>query len=337
MSETQRPDKGPWISEIQEGQKFVGFYLIRNPNLDPFKDPSRGHYLRFLLADRSGVMEARVWENAEQLFTILENHPIVKVEAVVERFRDQLQARVSQLRPAESGEFDLSDLRPTTQRNIDEMNAVLDQTIASIQNPHLKAILEYFFQDDEFRTAYQEAPAATRVHHAYIGGLLEHIYEVLQLAEALIQLYPQIDHDMLIAGILLHDIGKCVEFKWDLDIEYTDRGKLIGHVVIGSEMVAQAIHELPEFPEQLGLHLQHIILSHHGRYEFGSPRRPKTLEAIALHHLENLDAQVNRFASLIEDARKLGRDWTNYDSMLGRSLYSGQDEGLSIEELGWTD
>jgi 3'-5' exoribonuclease len=337
MSEPQNPEKGPWLSEIEEGQTFVGFYLLRNPSLVPFKDPSRGQYLRLLLADRSGVIEARVWENAEETFSSLEGHHIIKVEAQAERFRDQLQARIIRLRPAEEGEVDLSDLRPVTQRNIDEMNAVLDQAIASIENHYLKTVVEHFYQDDDFRATIQEAPAATRVHHAFIGGLLEHTYEVLLLAESLIQLYPQINRDMLIAGILLHDIGKCSEFTWEMDIEYTDRGKLIGHVVIGSEMVASAIEKIPDFPDPLALQLQHLILAHHGRYEFGSPRRPKTLEAIALHHLENLDAQVNRFASLIEEARKLGRDWTTYDTMLGRSLYASHDEGLSIEEYGWTD
>jgi 3'-5' exoribonuclease len=135
----------------------------------------------------------------------------------------------------------------------------------------------------------------------------------------------------------LHDIGKLEEFNWDVDIEYTDRGRLVGHVVISSERVAKAIERIPDFPDDLSMQLQHLILSHHGRYEFGSPRRPKSLEAIALHHLENLDAQVNRFATLIDHARKMGRDWTTYDTMLGRSLYAASEEDLSIEESGWTD
>ena len=139
------------------------------------------------------------------------------------------------------------------------------------------------------------------------------------------------------AGILLHDIGKLDEFNWEMDIEYTDRGRLVGHVVLSSELVAKAIMRIEEFPEEQAMQLQHLILAHHGRYEFGSPRRPKSLEAIALHHLENLDAQVNRFATLIEQARKVGRDWTNYDTMLGRSLYAGDEDNLSIEESGWTE
>jgi 3'-5' exoribonuclease len=337
MDDPQNSEKGPWLSEITEGQTFIGFYLIRNPSLESFKDPSRGQYLRFHLADQSGVMEARIWENAEQNSSILEGHHVFKVEAQAERFRNQLQARIARLRPAEPGEYDLSDLRLITKRNIEEMNIALDGAIDSLENPHLKAIVEYFYLDDDFRAAYQEAPAATRVHHAFIGGLLEHTYEVLELANVLIHLYPQMNRDMLIAGILLHDIGKLSEFNWEMDIEYTDRGKLIGHVVIGSEMVAHAIEKIPNFPQPLAQQLQHLILAHHGRYEFGSPRRPKTLEAIALHHLENLDAQVNRFASLIEEARRTGHDWTTYDSMLGRSLYAGHDDGLSIEEYGWTD
>jgi 3'-5' exoribonuclease len=337
MSKPQHPEKGPWIADLEEGQRFMGFYLIRNPSLEAFKDPTRGKYIRLLLADRSGTMEARVWENAEQVVSEMEGQPIQKVEAEVESFRDQLQARILRIRPAKEDEYELSDLRPTTQRNIEEMDALVEEAINGLTDTYLKAIVKYFYDQEEFRAAFQEAPAATRVHHAFIGGLLEHTYEVLLLAQKLMELYPQINRDLLVAGILLHDIGKLSEFKWEIDIEYTTQGKLLGHVVIGSEMVGRAIQTIPNFPEDLALQLQHMILAHHGRYEFGSPRRPKTLEAIALHQLENLDAQVNRFATLIQEAKKLDRDWTTYDHMLGRSLYAGHDEGMSIEELGWTD
>jgi 3'-5' exoribonuclease len=337
MTDPQHPEKGPWIAELREGQRFMGFYLMRSPSLETFKDPTRGKYVRLLLADRSGTMEARLWEKAEQHISEIEDQPIHKIEAEVESFRDQLQVRILRLRPAKEEEYELADLRPTTQRSIEEMDAAVEHAINSITDTHLKAIVKYFYDQETFRTAFKEAPAATRVHHAFIGGLLEHTYEVLRLAEELFKLYPQINRDLLVAGILLHDIGKLSEFKWDIDIEYTSRGKLLGHVVIGSEMVAQAIQTLPNFPEDLALQLQHMILAHHGRYEYGSPRRPKTLEAIALHQLENLDAQVNRFVTLIQEAKKLDRSWTTYDHLLGRSLYTGSDEDISIEELGWTD
>jgi 3'-5' exoribonuclease len=337
MTEALHPDKGPWIDELQDGQHFIGFYLLRSPRLESFRDPSRGHYLRMQLADRTGILEARVWDNAEAQASLLENVKVLKVEGEVEKYRDRLQIRVLQLRPAKQEEFNLADLRPSTHRDIDEMNAIIDIAIDSIEDEQLVAVVRHFYDNPKFRQRYQEAPAGIRIHHAFIGGMLEHTVEIIQLANTLMELYPQIDRDMLMAGILLHDIGKLEEFNWDIDIEYTDRGRLVGHVVISSEMVARAIDTISDFPEQLSMQLQHLILSHHGRYEFGSPRRPKSLEAIALHHLENLDAQVNRFATLIEHARKQGRDWTTYDTMLGRSLYAGSEEDLSIEESGWTD
>jgi 3'-5' exoribonuclease len=337
MPDTQQPEKGPWIADLEAGQRFIGYYLARNARLEPFRDPTRGKYLRLHLADQSGVIEGRAWENAEDLASLIEGHPVLKVEGEVERFRDQLQIRILRLRPADEGEYVLRDLRPATKRDVDQMMHAIDDVIASIDDPHIQSLVYHFFEDVDFRTAFQTAPAATRVHHACIGGLLEHTFEVLQLAQCLLELYPQINRDLLIAGILLHDIGKLEEFTWEFDIEYTDRGRLLGHVILGSEWVAQAITSQPDFPQSLEIQLQHLILSHHGRYEFGSPRRPKTLEAIALHHLENLDAQVNRFASLIDQARKLGRDWTTYDSMLGRSLYTNQDDGLPIEEQGFID
>jgi 3'-5' exoribonuclease len=337
MPDPLHSDKGPWIVDLEEGQRFFGFFLARNPQLETFRDASRGHYLRLQLADRTGIMEARIWENADKLIPVLESSRVVKVDGAIEKYRDQLQIRVIQLRAAKDGEFDLSDLRPTTLRDMDEMNAIVDATVAAIQDPYLQRLVQYFYADPEFRREFQEAPAGIRIHHAFIGGLLEHTFEIIQLAHTLLDLYPQINRDMLMAGILLHDIGKLVEFDWDEDIEYTDRGRLIGHVVISSEQVSKAIDTMEGFPEEMANQLQHLILAHHGRYEFGSPRRPKSLEAIALHHLENLDAQVNRFANLISQARKAGRDWTTYDSMLGRSLYAGSEDDISIEEAGWAD
>jgi len=337
MPDALHPDKGPWITDLQEGQHFLGFYLIRNPRLESFRDPSRGHYLRMHLGDRTGTLEARVWDDAEAQASLIEGSTIIKVEGEVEKYRDQLQVRLLQIRPAKFNEYNVADLRASTQRSIDEMNVIVDDAVDAIQDPFLEAIVRDFYDNPDFRTAFQEAPAGIRIHHAFIGGLLEHTFEIILLAKTLMDLYPQINRDLLMAGILLHDIGKLVEFNWELDIEYTDRGRLIGHVVISSELVAKAIGTIEDFPEELSLQLQHLILAHHGRYEFGSPRRPKSLEAIALHHLENLDAQVNRFASLIEQARKMGRDWTTYDTMLGRSLYAGREDDLSIEESGWTD
>lgn len=337
MDQPKHPDKGPWIAELEEGQNFIGFYLIRNASLETFRDIGRGRYLRLSLVDRSGMIEARIWEDAQEAATILNGRSIAKVDGRAERFRERLQVRIQRIRLARPEEYDQADMQPSTERDIPAMMAAIDEACMSIVNPHLAQLVAYFFTQESFQRAFQQAPAGVRVHHAYLGGLLEHTYEILQLAPPLLELYPQIDRDLLISGILLHDIGKVEEYQWEADFGFTDQGRLLGHVIIGAQRISQAIASLTNFPQPLAYQLQHMILAHHGRYEYGSPRRPKTIEAIALHHLEYLDAQVNRFKTLTEEARKRGRNWTSYDSMLGRSLYVAHDGDISIEELGFAD
>lgn len=334
MNEPRDPRKGPWICDLQVGDKFVGHYLLREAKLETFRDPSRGRFLRLQLADRTGRIEARVWENAEDTASDLSQARVLKLEGEVEEYQGRLQVRVLRMRAAPEDEYNRADLQPATRRDVGAMMNEVERTIAGLQNPHLAALLRLFFDDAGFQSAFMTAPAATRIHQAYLGGLLEHTYETLLFSRPLVDLYPEIDRDLLTAGILLHDIGKLEEFAWDLNIEYTDRGRLIGHVVIGAEKVDQAIVSIPAFPEDLRLALHHMLLAHHGRYEWGSPRRPKTLEAVALHHLENLDGQVNRFRTLIEAARLEGRSWTDYDRELGRSLYAGSETDLPVEESG---
>ncbi len=334
MIDPAHPEKGPWIVDLQAEDRFTGFYLARDARLRSFRDPSRGQYLRMNIVDRTGSIEARVWENAEEIAAWLQDAALVKIEAEVEQFQERLQVRVLRIRPAAEDECDHADMLAATKRDVDAMMQEIDASIEAIQVESLKYLLQQFFGEASFRQAFASAPAARRIHHAYLGGLLEHTYEILQLSRPLLELYPEINRDLLVAGILLHDVGKLREFQWELDIEYSDEGRLLGHVVPGAEMVATAAKRLEAFPEELSIRLQHMILSHHGRYEWGSPRRPKTLEAVALHHLENLDGQVNRFHCLMATAKQQGRSWTEYDYLLGRSLYAGSDDDLSIEERG---
>ncbi len=334
MKDPAHAQKGPWVADLSAGDTFTGYYLARDAQLRTFRDPSRGHYLRLNIMDRSGSIEARMWEDAEQMADPLRAAAIIKLEGEVESFQERLQVRVLRLRLAEPDEWDHTDMLPSTNRDVNAMMQAIDDVIANLDNENIKSLLEHFFNDASFRKAFLTAPAARRIHHAYLGGLLEHTFEVLQLSKPLIELYPGMDRDLLVAGILLHDVGKLREFSWETDIEYSDEGRLLGHVVPGAEMVAEAVRELDGFPEELSIRLQHLILSHHGRYEWGSPRRPKTLEAVALHHLDNLDGQVNRFHCLVAAAKREGRPWTMYDYMLGRSLYAGQDDELSVEEHG---
>jgi 3'-5' exoribonuclease len=277
-------------------------------------------------------MMARVWENAEETSGGLATSEVVKMDGEVDTFLERVQVRVLRVRPADSNEYDLRDLLPTSSRDREQMLNEMRTFIDRVENPHLRSLLSFFFDDPDFIGRFTQAPAALRIHHAYMGGLLEHTIESLALTKTVIDLYPQVDPDILISAVLLHDIGKMREYTWDIDISYSDEGRLIGHIVMTDEMVTAALSNLPEFPADLALYFRHTLLAHHGRHEWGSPRRPKTLEAIALHHIENLSAQINRFHLLLED-RQPGEDWTSYDRRLHRQLYAGSDD-LNIEERG---
>jgi 3'-5' exoribonuclease len=328
----KHPQKGLFIIDARPGDRLTGFFLVRHKQLEPFRDRSKGEFLTLMLGDRTGQLLARVWEGAAELAETFEEGDVVKVAGDVEEYLGRTQIIVNKLRRANEGEYDLADFLPATGKNIDELWASVQAAIASIGNPHLAALVRHFYDDADFRAQMAQAPAARRVHHAYLGGLLEHLAEVLALCEAVLHLYPAINADLLRTGALLHDVGKLREYAWERDIDYTDEGRLIGHIVIGAEMVSGAMEQLPDFPEELRLRVQHMLVSHHGRYEWGSPARPQTLEAIALHHAEELNAQVNRFQSLLAARREPGQAWTDYDRLLGRQLYAGRDDDLSIEE-----
>jgi len=331
-ADREKPDKGPWVSDLKAGMDFVGFYVARNPRLDPFRDPTRGKYLRMQLVDRTGFIEARMWEGAEEIFEEVNGGGPVKVAGVVESFREERQVKVWRMRAAREEEVNIADMMRSTPRDVHEMRETVKEAIAAIQDPNLSALVRHFYADSDWTVRFLEAPSARRVHHPYFGGFLEHTYELLVLAQALMGLYPEIDGDLLLAGILLHDIGKLEELRWGFDTDYTDEGRLLGHIVLGERSVSRAIERIEGFPKERALEVLHLVVSHHGRYEWGSPRRPKSIEAVALHYLDNLDAQVNRFKLLTEHARANGDTWTSYDKMLRRSLYAGNGTDLTVEE-----
>ncbi len=332
--EIEKPDKGPWVSDLQLGMEFIGFYVTRNPRLDHFRDPSRGKYLRMQLVDRTGFIEARMWEGAEEIFEGINGGAPVKVAGVVESFREDLQVNVWRIRAAKDGEVDIADMMRATERDIGEMWDILQEVINDFQDHHLSTLVRHFYTDSDWVASFMEAPSARRVHHSYYNGFLEHTYELLVLAQPLMTLYPEIDRDLLVAGILLHDIGKLEELSWGFDTNYTDEGRLLGHIILGERMISRVIETMDGFPKDRALEILHLVISHHGRYEWGSPRRPKSIEAVALHYLDNLDAQVNRFKLLTENARANGESWTSYDRMLRRSLYAGNGLDLTVEEKG---
>lgn len=331
MPEANHPQKGPFVNELKAGERITGFYVVRYKQLENFRDRSRGQFLTLMLSDRTGSVLARVWEGAPELADTFEQSDVVKVQADVEVYMERMQLIVLKLRRAETGEFDRRDLQPATEKSVDELLTQVQDAIEEIENTHLNTLVHHFYDDPDFLRRFTSAPGARRIHHAYLGGLLEHTAEVLKLCDAVLELYPEIDADLLRTGALLHDIGKVREYRWDSEIEYTDEGQLVGHINIADEMVTSALASLGDVPEELAWRVRHMILSHHGRYEAGSPRRPQTLEAMALHQIEELDAQVNRFRSLLA-TRPEGEPWTAFDRRLGRPLYGGGGDDLEIDE-----
>jgi len=330
--EAKHPQKGRFIREARPGERVTGFYLVQHKQLEPFRDRSKGEFLTLTLSDRTGQLLARVWESGPELAETFNEGDVIKVAGDVEEYLGRAQLIVNKLRRAEENEFDLADFLPATEKNIDELWAIARTAIDHLRDPHLAALVRYFYDDPQWRTLLSQAPAARRLHHAYLGGLLEHLVEVLLMCNTVVELYPEISADLLRTGALLHDLGKLREYTWAQAIDYTDEGRLIGHIVISDELVARAIEQLPDFPPELGLRVRHMLISHHGRYEWGSPRRPQTLEAIALHHVENLSAQINRFREILAARREPGQAWTSYDRLLDRQLYAGNNDELSVEE-----
>ncbi|MBI5293168.1 MAG: hypothetical protein HY872_14935 [Chloroflexi bacterium] len=333
MTQPHHPQKGPYVRDLKPGDRVTGFYAVRYKQLEPFRDRSKGQFLTITLTDRTGALLARVWEGAPELAETFSQGDVVKAQGDVESYMDRTQLIIARLRRAEPDEYDLRDFQPSTNKDAPAMMETVQHAVTRIANPHLGALVRRFYDDPDFGQQFANAPGARRVHHAYLGGLLEYTVELLALADPLLALYPDIDPDLLLSGVLLHAVGKLRENEWQKDFGPTDEGTMIGYVVLGDEMVARAIAALPDFPAELALRVRHMIVSHRGRPEWGAPRRPQTLEAIALHHLTELDVQVNRFHGVLA-GRPDGEPWTPFDRRLGRALYAGRADDPPADDDG---
>jgi 3'-5' exoribonuclease len=249
-------------------------------------------------------------------------------------YQGALQIILTHIQQIPANGIDPSDFHAATSKNIEQMLARLHEILLSISQPHLKLLVERFLADPEIMHDFALAPAGIKAHHAYHGGLLEHVLNILETAQRIEDLYPKVDFNLLRVGIFLHDIGKIREMSYGTAFSYTDEGQLLGHLAIALEMLDAKIAEVVRltnepFPNEIALRLKHMILSHHGTYEFGSPKLPMTPEAIALHHLDNLDAKVHEFARSIQDDPNAGSNWTPYSPRLDRKLYKGVSAGSS--------
>ena len=314
-----------FVAELIEGEPVTAFFLAKQIQVRPRKrgDP----FATLTLADRTGELPAVMWEGAGDATSDLAEGDIVKVQGVLGSYQGTPQFTVGRLRKALPEEVELDDYLPRSEKDPQVLLAELKAVVDSLKEPHLQRLLQGLLADPEILQAWSQAPAAKGIHHAVLGGLLEHTVSVVGLCRLLADYYPAVDRDVLVAAAILHDLGKIRELTWDRVFDYTDAGRLLGHITLGTLLVEARIRDIPEFPEALAQRLLHCIVSHHGELEWGSPKRPKTLEAIVLHYAEDLDGKVNAFVNFVKsspDPRRPG--WTQYNRSLDRYLFFGGRE-----------
>jgi len=314
-------NKGPYIKDLQDGQAVAGLFLIKE--LSRAETKNGKPYLILTAIDRTGEIGGRVWDNADQVMAECAAGRIVALTGQAQAYKGILQLKIETAQAVDSGLVDMADFQPTAPGDIKQMAGQLLALARSIREPDLRKLTRKFFEDEGFFSIFIKAPAAKNMHHAYLGGLLEHTLSVARLADLVASLYAGLDRDLLLTGALLHDVGKTEEFAFDsLPFNYTDKGRLVGHLVLGAEMVRARADKLKNFPEDLLVRVQHLILSHHGQYEFGSPCLPMLTEAFALNFLDDLDAKINYISRLeMRLDQTGGYQWTDYQKMLERFLF----------------
>jgi 3'-5' exoribonuclease len=310
--------KSPYVSELQANQIVTGMFLVQHKDIRQKK--SGEPYLSMTLADRTGELDAKMFDNAAEVLDAFERGDFVRVKGLLQVFQNRPQLTVHKILAIAESEVDFADYFPASKRDRNEMFAELRSWIASMTNPHLKGLLEAMFADEVIALAYRTAPAAKSVHHAWLGGLIEHVLSLCHLAKFTAAHYANIDFDLLLAGVILHDIGKIRELTYARGFGYSTEGQLLGHIVMGVRMIDDKLRQVPDFPAPLRDLLMHMILSHHGELEFGSPKVPLFAEAVLLHHLDNLDSKMECIRGLVEKDRLVAGVWTGYSPPLERSV-----------------
>jgi len=311
-----------FVSDIRESQPVDAVFMCAAKNQGVTKSGSG--YLILKLLDRSGEIEGRVWDRANDLARGFEKSDYVRVRGQATLYQGKLQIRVHDVARVNETEVAAEDFLPKSPNDPEAMAAELTAILRGMKNPHLLALVEAFFADDDFMDLFKRAPAGKSIHHAYLGGLLEHTLSLLKLILKVVENYRGIDVDLLLVGGFLHDMGKIYEFSYDRAVEYTDGGQLLGHLVMEVEKVDEKIRSLPEFPPGLAMLVKHMLVSHHGQYEFGSPKLPQTVEAMILHYLDDLDGKIQSIQFLME--KEPAARWTSFHRAYGRSFFRGKQD-----------
>ena len=305
-----------------ESQTITSSFVVASKQVKTKKngDP----YLAVTLADRTGQLQANMWDNVSDAVNEFEQDDFVKVKGLVQKYNGRWQLTLHKVRKLGDAEIDYSDFLPKTSKDIDQLWRTLGEFVESIENPWLKRLIQDFMADDAIATAYRNAPAAKTMHHAYVGGLLDHVVSLMTTCDLVVRNYPQVNRDLLLTGAFLHDIGKIHELAYQRSISYTTRGQLLGHMIIELEMLHEKLSHIPGFPEDLKILIEHLIISHHGQYEFGSPKLPMFPEALMLHYLDDLDSKMESMRAQFERESEQETAWTSYNASLARTLLNTQ-------------
>jgi 3'-5' exoribonuclease len=300
-----------------ENQNITASFVVASKQIKPKKTGEP--YLALTLSDRTGTIEAKMWDGVPDAMNTFDQDDVIKVRGLINKYNGRFQLTIHKIRRMESSEVEFGDYLPKTKKDIDVLWKTLGDFIVSFQNEHLKGLVGAFMSDPEIERAYKNAPAAKTLHHAFIGGLLDHVVSLMTSCDLVCRNYPGINRDLVLTGAFLHDIGKIHELTYARSFSYSTSGQLLGHMIIELEMLHQKLAALPDFPPQLKILIEHMIISHHGQYEFGSPKLPMFPEALLLHYMDDLDSKMESMRAQFE--RDLSEsDWTPYNPSLGRPL-----------------
>jgi len=308
--------KPAFVSDLQAAQTITTFFLVCEKEVRATREGKP--YLRLELGDRTGTIEARMWEGFEA--DAFARDDFVKVQARVENYRSKLQLALEKIRRAEDREVDPADYFPHTAEDVEQLYAKLLEYVAKAANPWLRRLLEDAIRDPEIVPRLKRAPAAKMMHHAYLGGLLEHVVSLCGLCRVVAAYYPETDAELLLTGAVLHDLGKLEELSYERSLGYTDEGQLLGHILIEYEQITKKMDAIAGFPGDLKTLVQHMLISHHGQYEFGSPKLPMFREALMLHYLDDLDSKMGAVRAALASPTGEG-NWTAYSAALERRFF----------------
>ena len=308
-----------FINELKSGQPVDSAFLLREKELKTTRGGKT--FMTMDLCDRTGSIRANLWDATEKAFEAVNSDDFLQVKGRVETYQNNLQINVKTFERMEQDDVELGEFLAQTDKDVTKMLNYVHKVLGTIEEEPLAQLIKAFLDDTDFMTEFKQAPAATGNHHAYLGGLLEHTASMLRFAEKVCECYPVLRRDLLLAGVFLHDIGKIREFSYDLSLQYTDIGGLIGHLIIGCSMIEEKARGLKDFPEETLVLIEHLVLSHHGEYEYGSPKLPMIAEAIALHYIDNMDAKLNAVPRMIDEDSDEDSNWTAWQHMFQRRMY----------------